>query len=687
MMDPVSITGLVGTCLSLVANTAKTIKTLHDLKSKFTEVAVEIAHLLSQVSTVQSSVQLIQKWLDLVPPALHSNVDLRVTIEQALDDCIVIISALERHVARIAYTGGAVPVRGKIRHVFSEEELAANQRALGYQVQALTLLLQAIQMTSVVEQQQLLAKEEARAVLKRARDDASSYVDLSGEQLSVLQGTIASDATANLDATFDFDDLALDSFAYRSAFRSFMRKEYEDQRRKKRSESATPYTQPSTDLTSLPSSKASSPPPPSVTTATSNFEIEAPSSSSSIRSSIQDIALIRPGLPTSNSPSLSSIPGLESPIQGPHTVHTTKTVSTESDLVEPLGKAEEVSCDGLNEDAQSEAKYSSELVVSRGKPGGGVSPSISPDDSDGSNLCQDTLSVGTEPQDTELELSSGGSLYPYRGLILDTEYSGTHPLGVLRLHIIGATGVGSSTFSRSKPDTYVHIEVSGTDASVDGKTKLCEKNDAPEYDEVLHIPLFTVDSVITLKVMKSRRFLADECLGFTRLGGLDDFLPKEAGDDYRAPRERDFLLHGGQKLQYGKDLFGGFLKFRSAFFFSALNAFQYIPPHSTGGRHLSANGEGLLYRSGLFAFTLTLLDKPSNIPYRGSIFFMSGSDSPSTCIINTRRESPLKTRFLFISDLHSNQIRLGVWKDGLGPIGTVKKQAKEWIWETGVGLP
>lgn len=145
-MDPVSITGLVGTCISLIASTAKTIKSLHGLKSKLSEVAVEIAHLVSQVSTIQASVQLIQKWLDRGPAALHSNADLRGAVEQALDDCIVIISALGRHVSRVAYTGGVVPVQGKIRHVFGGEGLATNQRALGYQIQALTLLLQAIQM-------------------------------------------------------------------------------------------------------------------------------------------------------------------------------------------------------------------------------------------------------------------------------------------------------------------------------------------------------------------------------------------------------------------------------------------------------------------------------------------------------------------------------------------------------------
>ncbi|KAK4217587.1 hypothetical protein QBC37DRAFT_369704 [Rhypophila decipiens] len=149
------------------------IKALHDLKSSFEDVAVEITHLLSQVSTIQSSVQLIQQWLNLGPPALQSNAELRDTIEQALEDCIVIISAFEKHVARISYSAGKVPAKGKIRHLFDQEELTKNQQAMGYQMQALSLLLHAIQMTSVVEQQQLMAQKETRIVLKWIRDDAS----------------------------------------------------------------------------------------------------------------------------------------------------------------------------------------------------------------------------------------------------------------------------------------------------------------------------------------------------------------------------------------------------------------------------------------------------------------------------------------------------------------------------------
>ncbi|KAK3997782.1 hypothetical protein QBC44DRAFT_45574 [Cladorrhinum sp. PSN332] len=238
-MDPASITGLVASCFSLLATTAKTLKGLHDLKSKYAEVETDVSHILARISTIQTSVQVLQRWIDTGPAALHSNDQLRTTIDQALDDCVVVVSAIEKHLGRIKYSAGLMPASGKIRHLWNEDEVAKNERGLGYQVQALTLLLQAIQMTSVVEQQRLISKDGNRKVLRRARDDASSYVDLTDEQLSMLQGTVASETTG-MDTMFDFDDLTLDSHAYRAAFRSLLRKNQESKGKPPAAPSPTP---------------------------------------------------------------------------------------------------------------------------------------------------------------------------------------------------------------------------------------------------------------------------------------------------------------------------------------------------------------------------------------------------------------------------------------------------------------
>ncbi|KAK4169552.1 hypothetical protein QBC43DRAFT_63966 [Cladorrhinum sp. PSN259] len=144
-MDPVSITGLVGSCFSLLASTAKAIKGLHDLKGKYDDAVADAGHLLSQISTIQASVQILQKWLDSGPVTLQSNEQLMVTMEQSLDSCLLVVSSIEKHISKINYVDGMLTVRGKLRHVWDEEEVSRHKQNLSYQSQTLTLLLTAIQ--------------------------------------------------------------------------------------------------------------------------------------------------------------------------------------------------------------------------------------------------------------------------------------------------------------------------------------------------------------------------------------------------------------------------------------------------------------------------------------------------------------------------------------------------------------
>ncbi|KAK4222727.1 hypothetical protein QBC38DRAFT_448020 [Podospora fimiseda] len=223
-MEPLSVTGLVGTCFSLLAILAKTIKSAHDLKSNFREVDSDLQHLLSRISTVQTSIQVLQRWLDTGPATLAKNHQLMITLEQSLDDCIAVVSAIEKHLTRLNFSAGsATAARTRLRHLWKADEIAKHKRTLGFQIQALTLLLQAMQMT-VLEQQKLMAKDGNQKLLKQARDDASSYIDLTDDQSSILQGSMVT-AGNGMDAFFDFDDLALDSQAYRAAFRSLLRKD------------------------------------------------------------------------------------------------------------------------------------------------------------------------------------------------------------------------------------------------------------------------------------------------------------------------------------------------------------------------------------------------------------------------------------------------------------------------------
>ncbi|KAK4221953.1 hypothetical protein QBC38DRAFT_460922 [Podospora fimiseda] len=223
-MEPLSITSLVGTCFSLLAVVAKTIKSLHDLRSNFREVDSDLRHLFSRISTVQTSVQTLQRWLDTGPATLQNNHQLMTALEQSLGDCIVVVSAIEKHLSRINFSvSSGTAAKARLKHLWKAEEVSKHERTLGYQIQALMLLLHSMQMT-VLDQQKLMAKDDNQKLFKRARDDASSYIDLTDEHLSVLQGSMAT-AGQGMETAFEFDDLALDSHAYRAAFRLLLKKD------------------------------------------------------------------------------------------------------------------------------------------------------------------------------------------------------------------------------------------------------------------------------------------------------------------------------------------------------------------------------------------------------------------------------------------------------------------------------
>ncbi|KAK3986467.1 hypothetical protein QBC44DRAFT_361546 [Cladorrhinum sp. PSN332] len=229
MVDPFSATGLVASCFSLIACTAKAIKGLYDLKSKYDDAAADVGSLLSQISTIQSSVQILQRWLDSGPSTLQSNEQLRTTIGQALDNPLLVITAIEKHIASVNFSDGTIPARGRLRHIWEEGEVSRHQQNLDYQVSALSLLLQTIQLSTVTDQQRLITRQENQQLLRRARDTASSYIDFSDETVSVFHQSLATKDT-EFDADFDFDALALDSPAYRAAFRALLLRDREDRR-------------------------------------------------------------------------------------------------------------------------------------------------------------------------------------------------------------------------------------------------------------------------------------------------------------------------------------------------------------------------------------------------------------------------------------------------------------------------
>ncbi|KAK4225634.1 hypothetical protein QBC38DRAFT_482377 [Podospora fimiseda] len=231
-MDPVSITGLVGSCLSLGATITKTIRGLHDLKGRYDDAPMEVSLLLSQVAATQVTVQLMQKWLESAPQrqTIQSDEQIMTALEQCFDSCLLVITHIEKHITKVNFAEGRMSLGGRIKHIWDEEEVARYRNHLSCQSQALGMLFQNVQGSTSGSNHQFITKQENQRILKQAHDTASLYIDFSDEKISVFQQSLASGAP-DFDTAFDFDDLTLDSGPYRAAFRSMLRKDREARRR------------------------------------------------------------------------------------------------------------------------------------------------------------------------------------------------------------------------------------------------------------------------------------------------------------------------------------------------------------------------------------------------------------------------------------------------------------------------
>ncbi|KAM7183480.1 hypothetical protein V8F33_013561 [Rhypophila sp. PSN 637] len=610
--------------MSLVATTSKAIKSLHDLKSNFSEVGVEITHLLSQVSTIQSSVQLIQQWLNLGPPALQSNAELRNTIEQALDDCIVIISAFEKHVARIRYSTGKVPVKGKIRHLFDQEELTKNQQAMGYQMQALTLLLQAIQMTSVVEQQQLMAQRETRTVLKWIRDDASSYIDPRLEQSSILQGTIMSN-DADPDAVFDFDDLVLDSQAYKSAFRSFMKKEHAS--RSTLRDIGPPQTTEALTMAAGNKLDRSSPAIGLPVTGLQTFP-QAKESEEPTEIEVETRMLESPkdsGQCFSEPPTGAGLGASNSIRSHLDSRATTATIST------------------------------SVNSTGRGSSSGTKETSIVSDSSATLNSRPESDNLGTNTNVSRVSDPSNHIFLLSEAFPSIPDDLGHHqrPVGVLRLRIIKSD---LTNYNRAgNPNSYVRVMSSGGHK---GRTLVAQDNTAPSYNEVLYIPIDDFQGKLTMQVVDMRRPSTDRSLGTVTIDPLDYVWQSQEGEyvsqDRRLARR---ALYGGVR---------GTVEFEASFY----PCVRLVCTESEDGSNVPQEpmavprlpskvflryDEALSYNSGVLFFKLDWISTPT----KDTLIFVDNATYPSY-VFDARTGSISGIGSCWVQDVLRGKVRIQI---------------------------
>ncbi|KAK4225644.1 hypothetical protein QBC38DRAFT_445357 [Podospora fimiseda] len=162
-MDPV--TALLGSCLALSASITKIITGLLDIKAKYDYAPMEVGLLLSQMSVSQVTVELMQKWLEqLAPQNIRWDKRIMAALNQCFDIFLLVMTHIEKHVdaTKVNVAKGDRKSRGaRIKHILNEEEILRFRNHLCCQSQALGVLFQHLQISSLTSIQ-VLTKQKVK---------------------------------------------------------------------------------------------------------------------------------------------------------------------------------------------------------------------------------------------------------------------------------------------------------------------------------------------------------------------------------------------------------------------------------------------------------------------------------------------------------------------------------------------
>ncbi|KAI0553052.1 hypothetical protein F4679DRAFT_33568 [Xylaria curta] len=217
-MDPASIVQIIGTAVSLGDVVLKCISRLHSLKAKYHDAPLIICTITGQLYMVQAALDQLRIWSK---PEYGRNPryrQLALQIGCFLECFSALILTLEQRLEDFEPNSSkSIPRKQKFIFLWGEKETSEYSCLLDRQVNALNLLLQAVQCNTWAQQQDMIRQEENQRILEQAKDASSSVIGL--EDTS----SFISENTADISMMFDFDTVLLASRIYQQVGRSHLR--------------------------------------------------------------------------------------------------------------------------------------------------------------------------------------------------------------------------------------------------------------------------------------------------------------------------------------------------------------------------------------------------------------------------------------------------------------------------------
>ncbi|PIG82677.1 hypothetical protein AARAC_006427 [Aspergillus arachidicola] len=221
-MDPLSVVGAVGSILGIIDLATRSIKTLTDLQGRYTSIGLRAKILIGQLSTLNAALGQIKQVLDLLGPGKPIGDDSQISLDitTSLSCCEAIMSLLDQRLSRVQQDH--LTMREKTGILWHEKETTDFQSLLNNQVNALNLLLTALQCKSIIEQSRFLQRSESRVVFNRIKDDTSSLLWLRDSDSEMTKKSTVVEDLSLIEARFAFDTDLFSSRVYCSAARSTM---------------------------------------------------------------------------------------------------------------------------------------------------------------------------------------------------------------------------------------------------------------------------------------------------------------------------------------------------------------------------------------------------------------------------------------------------------------------------------
>ncbi|KAK8096218.1 guanine nucleotide-binding protein subunit alpha [Apiospora kogelbergensis] len=218
-MDPFSVFQMVGAAVSLSEVVVKSLMKLNSIRTRYHKCPLLLSTMIGQLYTVQSALDQLSAWNRPEQAQGPRYQQLGMHIGNSLDSFSTLVLALHQQLGRFEVKEPVeMTSKQKFKFLWNEKDMTEYSILLDRQVNALNLLLQALECSSWSQQDALVSQPDNQEVLRVAQDCSSSILGLDSDSIS-----IASEGTELISIRFDFDAVVLGSRVYQLAERSHLK--------------------------------------------------------------------------------------------------------------------------------------------------------------------------------------------------------------------------------------------------------------------------------------------------------------------------------------------------------------------------------------------------------------------------------------------------------------------------------